>query len=117
MYALVADRSCLIYPIRETSHIGKSKKWKREDLTLLYDVVSLSAVTVVSSTTARLCWFYTEHVDLDITPGNVHGGIKIGTEIASGMDDEIVTDIERRLILTQSGDTLAIPVNLLGVGR
>ncbi|GBP98391.1 DNA ligase 1 [Eumeta japonica] len=40
------------------------KEWKREELTFLCDVFT-SAATVVSSTTAGLCWLYTEHALVD----------------------------------------------------
>ncbi|GBP93238.1 hypothetical protein EVAR_68245_1 [Eumeta japonica] len=39
LYALVPDRSCPIYPILETAHSGKLKGWKREEFTLLCDVI------------------------------------------------------------------------------
>ncbi|GBP58741.1 Nucleic-acid-binding protein from transposon X-element [Eumeta japonica] len=41
LYALVPDRSCPFSPILETSHSGKSKGWKREELALLCDVLTL----------------------------------------------------------------------------
>ncbi|GBP95713.1 hypothetical protein EVAR_100820_1 [Eumeta japonica] len=61
MYVLVPDRSCPFHPILETSHSGKSRNGIERNSPFCV-MSSLSAATVVSSTTARLCWFYTEHV-------------------------------------------------------
>ncbi|GBP10057.1 hypothetical protein EVAR_101120_1 [Eumeta japonica] len=51
------------FPILDTSHSGKSKGWNREELTLLCDVVFSLGDHRSLIMTARLCWFYTEHVE------------------------------------------------------
>ncbi|GBP66324.1 hypothetical protein EVAR_77942_1 [Eumeta japonica] len=55
------DHGCPFYPILETSHSGKSRNGKERNSPFCV-MSSLSAATVVSSTTAGLCWLYTEHV-------------------------------------------------------
>ncbi|GBP63535.1 hypothetical protein EVAR_45696_1 [Eumeta japonica] len=45
---------------------------------------SLSAAAVVSSTTARLCWFYAEHVEYTCgSPGGSHAGRVVGASGAT----------------------------------
>ncbi|GBP97694.1 hypothetical protein EVAR_65933_1 [Eumeta japonica] len=55
------DRGCPFHPILETSHCGISRNGKERNSPFCV-MSSLSAATVVSSTTAGLCWFCTEHV-------------------------------------------------------
>ncbi|GBP85874.1 hypothetical protein EVAR_65450_1 [Eumeta japonica] len=61
MYALVPDRSCL-FPLSLKLHTVANQRDGKERNSPFCVISSLSAATVVSSTTARLYWFYTDHV-------------------------------------------------------
>ncbi|GBP34528.1 hypothetical protein EVAR_29925_1 [Eumeta japonica] len=54
------DQGCPFHPILETSYSGKSRNGKERNSPFCV-MSSFSAATVVSSTTAGLCWLYTEH--------------------------------------------------------
>ncbi|GBP74688.1 hypothetical protein EVAR_58954_1 [Eumeta japonica] len=61
MYALVLDRSCP-FPLSSKLHTVANQRDGKKRNSPFCVMSSLLAATVILSTTARLCWFYTEHV-------------------------------------------------------